>query len=74
MTTSRAAMIATGTIQNTPVLTSVNIAPSTRTLSASGSRKAPAAVGPRLRAMYPSIPSLAEKANHIQNATHEPPA
>ena len=41
MTSSRAAMIATGTIQNTPLPTSVNIAPSTSTLSASGSRNAP---------------------------------
>ena len=41
MISSRAAMMTTGTTQNTPLPTSVNIAPSTSTLSASGSRKAP---------------------------------
>ena len=51
MTNSRTAMIATGTIQNTPLPTSVNIAPSTRTLSASGSRNAPDLVAPWRRAM-----------------------
>ena len=50
MTNSRTAMMATGTIQNTPLPTSVNIAPSTSTLSASGSRKAPERVAPWRRA------------------------
>ena len=51
MTNSRTAMITTGTIQNTPLPTSVNIAPSTSTLSASGSRNAPERVVPWRRAM-----------------------
>ena len=65
---SRAAMITTGTTQNTPLATSVNIAPSTRTLSASGSRKAPERLGPRRRATQPSNASLAHSTNHRANA------
>ena len=51
ITNSRTAMIATGRIQKTSAPTSVNIAPSTSTLSASGSRKAPDRVAPWRRAM-----------------------
>ena len=44
------AMIATGSHQNTPAKTRVIMAPSTSTLSASGSRKAPDRVAPWRRA------------------------
>src|SRR4029077_11068713 len=43
---SRTAMIATGTIQYVSLLTRKNIAPSTSTLSANGSRNAPTVVEP----------------------------
>ncbi len=71
MATSRTAMRATGTIQNRPAATRANKAPSTSTLSASGSRKAPERVVPCLRARWPSMPSL--NASTVQNdtAAHE---
>ncbi len=71
--TSRAVMMTTGNIQNTPRDTKVNIAPSTSTLSASGSRNAPERVMPWRRAKKPSKPSLAHNTNHAVSATHEPP-
>ena len=46
MISSRAAMMTTGTIQNMLRLTRVNMAPSTSTLSASGSRNVPRVVVP----------------------------
>ena len=70
---SRAAMMTTGTIQNTWLLTRKNIAPSTSTLSASGSRNAPTVVVPWRRARNPSMPSVLHSTNHRPNATHEPP-
>ena len=50
MPSSRTAMIATGTHQNVSLATSATMAPSTSTLSASGSRKAPLRVVPWRRA------------------------
>src|SRR5688572_18780639 len=72
MTNSRAAMITTGTTQNTPLPTSVNMAPSTSTLSASGSRNAPERVVPWRRATQPSNASLAHSANHSRKAIQPP--
>ena len=54
----RQAMRATGTHQNTPVLTSTAMAASTTILSARGSRKAPDRVAPWRRASQPSRPSV----------------
>ena len=50
-------MMATGSHQTIPLATRANRAPSTTTLSASGSRKAPDRVVPCLRASHPSMPS-----------------
>jgi hypothetical protein len=48
------------------------MAPSTRTLSASGSRKAPERVTPWRRASQPSTPSLTHRTNQTNSAAHEP--
>ena len=60
-------MMATGIQANRLIDTSENIAPSTSTLSASGSRKAPERVVPWRRASKPSMPSV--MASTIQRAT-----
>ena len=46
------------------------MAPSTRTLSASGSRKAPERVAPWRRASQPSARSLTASTNHRASAGH----
>src|SRR6516225_8893177 len=48
------------------------MAPSTSTLSASGSRNAPDRVTPWRRASHPSMPSLAHNTNHTMSASHDP--
>src|SRR3954463_13229259 len=60
-------MIATGNHHRTPLATRAAMAPSTRILSASGSRKAPDRVVPWRRASQPSTPSVHDRTN--QNAT-----
>ena len=55
-------MSATGTHQKRSAATSANIAPSTSTLSASGSRNAPERVVPWRRARQPSTPSVHARA------------
>ena len=57
MAISRTAMMATGSHHTMPLATRATRAPSTTTLSANGSRKAPDRVVPCLRASQPSIPS-----------------
>src|SRR5947209_11540756 len=73
MTTSRTAMSATGTHQNVPSATKAMRAPSTSTLSASGSRKAPELVLPWRRATHPSRASLPATAIHTSSVDHAAP-
>src|SRR5207248_3146793 len=73
MTTSRTAMRATGTHQKLPSTTNATRAPSTRTLSASGSRKAPELVLPWRRATHPSRASLPATAIHTSSVDHAAP-
>ena len=72
MINSRAAMMITGTTQNTPVDTSVNIAPRMSTLSASGSRNAPDRGDP-VAAGDAAVDAVAEQRRYQStNAIHEP--
>src|SRR5438270_11893525 len=73
MTTSRTAMRVTGTHQNTPSATRATRAPSTRTLSARGSRKAPELVLPWRRATHPSRASLPATAIHTRRVDQAAP-
>ena len=58
MPSSRTVMRMTGATAKRSDATSAHMAPSTSTLSASGSRKAPERVVPCLRATQPSMPSV----------------
>src|SRR5438874_9127838 len=71
MTTSRTAMRATGTHQNAPSATNAMSAPSTSTLSANGSRKAPELVLPWRRATQPSRASLPATAIQTPSVDHD---
>src|SRR5439155_8842431 len=73
MTTSRAAMSATGSHQNRLLTTSAAMAPRTATLSASGSRNAPDRVVPWRRARKPSTPSVRATAAHSAVAGYDGP-
>src|SRR5205085_3155237 len=63
-------MSVTGTHHMAPLATSAVIAPRTRTLSASGSRKAPERVAPWRRASHPSARSLTARTNQSPSACH----
>ena len=71
MPISRTAMMATGSQANRPIEASENIAPSTSTLSASGSRKAPERVVPWRRAIQPSMPSVLARMVHRTKTSHD---
>ncbi len=58
ITSSRTVMRMTGTTAKRSDMTSAHMAPSTSTLSASGSRNAPERVVPWRRASQPSMPSV----------------
>src|SRR5438874_8080335 len=66
-------MSATGTHQKAPSATKATRAPSTRTLSANGSRKAPELVLPWRRATHPSRASLPATAIHTSSVDHAAP-
>src|SRR5665647_1170039 len=66
-------MMATGNHHTMLFATSANNAPSTTTLSASGSRNAPDRVVPCRRATQPSIPSVKESAPHTTKLTQLAP-
>src|SRR5438067_9008818 len=66
-------MSATGTHQKAPSATKATRAPSTRTLSANGSRKAPELVLPWRRATHPSRASLPATAIHTSNVDQAAP-
>ena len=66
-------MMATGTHQIVPLPTRAISAPSTTTLSASGSRNAPDRVAPWRRATQPSIPSVTDKTPQITIVTQLAP-
>jgi len=69
--TSRAAMIATGHQPTSPRIASAKNPPSTRILSASGSRKAPDRVVPSRRANQPSMPSVIHSTSQPVNVAQE---
>src|SRR5437763_12979147 len=73
MTTSRTAMSTTGTHQNAPSATRAMRAPSTSTLSARGSRKAPELVLPCRRATQPSRASLPATAIQMARVSQAAP-
>src|SRR5437764_9311136 len=64
-------MSATGIHQKTPLATRATRAPSTRTLSASGSRNAPELVLPWRRATHPSRASLPATAIQTPSVDHD---
>src|SRR4051794_23135489 len=64
-------MRATGSHHSSLLATRATMAPSTRTLSASGSRKAPERVLPWRRAIRPSTASLAATTVHAPSVTHD---
>src|ERR1035437_9609812 len=66
-------MMATGSHHTMLLATNANNAPSTTTLSASGSRNAPDRVVPCRRATQPSIPSVKERAPHTTKLTQSAP-
>src|SRR5437879_5435860 len=73
MASSRAVMMSTGTTQKAWMRTRANMAPSTRNLSASGSRNAPDTVTPWRRARKPSMPSLSDSANQSASTDADAP-
>ncbi len=71
---SRIPIRATGTHQKRSMATSMAMAPKIRTLSASGSRKAPDRVVPWRRAIQPSTPSVAARNTQRANVDHDAPS
>src|SRR5688572_14181320 len=73
MTASRPVISATGSNQNPPCTTSAHSPPTTKNLSANGSRNAPERVVPCLRASHPSNPSVSAITKPSANAGHDGP-
>ncbi len=71
--TSRTVTINTAAHEKSPLMPSAKKPPSTRNLSASGSRNAPERVVPSRRASQPSSPSVAVSTNHSDTVSQLEP-